>query len=593
MELINPFMSFGGVQAFHVATDGDDGNPGTEAEPWATLTFAVDQLQAGDTLIVGGGTYHETVAVTANGTEENPITIVAADGETPIVDGSLSAYRTSGNSAWENVSGNLWRTVATLPDPGEFGYTGRIKEGGSFYMLTSYNDTGIATGLDSLSAVDDLYDPDNPYYMGPGITYNSGRVYIRLDPNSSDAHWDAITPFAFGDVDPRTHEIYIQANNTGVSVDGDWVVVDGLTINHVWTGVGGTGTNVTIQNVTMRPSRFGARVGAADWTFDNVTMNFDRPSWIARSDVKAGAEPAKDTRTGGLAWETSGGGLVQNCTIVGPFDGLLVLSNTVGLSILDTTLDDCMDDGVQLGSAAYDFEFGRNLVTGSGVSHDGSGSDAADTPDSVYLHHNVFDNTGTVFWARKPIVGVDPSENGDGGYLSPPPIGSHAVPDFDDPWKIYNNTFVAVASPGLQGVNHYAYHGSSPGEGIHEAYNNLLNLQTGDTRVYRNANASTGLEAYDYNIYARNSTPALGQFAIDSIDENGTPQAVTTDFATWQAQMGTFDAHSIHQTSQVTLNGSYQPAIGGPADGNGTDLSGTGWPGTTPGTTYIGAKEPV
>jgi hypothetical protein len=421
-----------------------------------------------------------------------------------------------------------------------------------------------------------------------------------LDPNSDEAQWvgDPVgeAPLVIAELDPREHAIFIQANNTGIAIDGDWVVVDGVDLRHHWTSVGGEGTNVTVSDSTMWPSRFGARVGAADWTFDGVTMQFHRPPWIARSDVKSAAEPAKDTRTGGIAWETSGGGLISGCTIVGPFDGVLALANTVGLSILDSTLDDCMDDGVQLGSAAYDFEFGRNLVTGAGVSHDGSGSDAANTPDSVYLHHNVFDNSGTVFWARKPIDGVDPSENGEGH--SPAVFPSHAVPDFGDPWKLYNNTIVTASSPGTVGVNHYLYHGDAPSDGVHEAYNNLINYTTAD-RAYRNANAQDGTAIYDYNIYAR--TTPLEQFAIESVATDGDAVPVSADYAAWLAEMGGstgyyapgWDSSSIHQSTMVSLNGSYQPAIGGPADGNGVDLSATGWPGTTPGTDYIGAKAPV
>lgn len=594
--LLNPYISFGtGGSTFHVATTGNDAAAGSEAAPWLTLTHAAAQLRAGDTLIVGGGTYHETFAVSASGTADAPITIQAAEGETPIVDGSLSAYRTSGNSAWELVDAglHLWRTVSTLASPGEFGYTGRIDVDGTLYMLTSYRggDT-VGTGLQMLSATANLYDIAAPYYMGPGITHDTdGHVYIRLDPNSSAAHWDHITPMVISDKDPRNHNIYLAPNNTGIDLAGDYVTIDGIDVSHAWTAISGVGAHATIQNLTMRPSRFGSRVGAAGWTFDNVTMQFDRPEWISRSDVKGFDEPAKDTRTGGIDWQGTTGGRFTNGAIIGAFDAMLVLGNEHDIKVLNSLIADAFDDGAQMGSGAYDIEYGYNTFTAAGISHDGSGTDSADTPDSIYVHHNVFDNTVFVFWARKPVTGVDPAEGGFGGYLPGPCIGNHGVPDFDDPWKIYNNTFVAYAASGIQGVQHFMYHGTTPGNGVHEAYNNLFNLKETDARVYRNANAFSGKEAYDYNIFAR-ATP-LGQFAIEVVDATGASQSVVADFSTWQSIMGTFDDHSVHQTTQVSLDGSYRPAIAGPADGTGVDLSAKGWPGTTPGTTYIGAKAPV
>lgn len=596
MPLVNPYISFppsGGAQGdFFVATNGDDGNPGTEAEPWETLTFAVTQLVAGDVLVVAGGTYHEDgIAVAADGTALNPITIVAADGETPIVDGSLAAYRTAPNSAWEvhDAGRSIYRTTSTLGSPGDFGYTGHIDgNDGELLLLTAYDD------LAHLSADDDLFDFANPYYMGPGITYHTdSRIYIRLVANSAEAQWDNVSfpPYVFDDLDPRNHTIFVTSNNGGFDISGDYVIVDGIEMRHHWTTFGGVGTNVTVQNVTMLPTRFGARLDADAWTFDGCTIDHRLSPWVARSDIKSGVEPGKNTRTGGISFESSHDHTVNDCTIIGAFDGMLMLGNNHGITVTNCLIDNSQDDGCQTGSAAYDIEFGHCTWLGAGISHDGSGSDAADTPDSVYVHHCVFDNTGLVFWSRNPVSGNDPADNGDEGYHHPPLIGSHAIPDFDDPWKIYNNTFVAYAAPGLVGTNHYHYHGDDLGDGEHEAYNNIFNFQNNGMRFFRNADANTaGRENFDFNLYRRPDTSEA--FAIESVRANGTSAASHTSFATWQSDMG-WDANSTHSTTLVPLNGSYQPAVAGPADGTGDDLSATGWPGTTPGTDYVGAKAPV
>ena len=46
---------------YYVATDGNDGNPGTEALPWQTIQKAAKTMVAGDTVYIRSGTYNERV----------------------------------------------------------------------------------------------------------------------------------------------------------------------------------------------------------------------------------------------------------------------------------------------------------------------------------------------------------------------------------------------------------------------------------------------------------------------------------------------------------------------------------------------------
>ena len=78
---------------YYVATNGDDNNPGTEAQPWATITKAANTLVAGDTVYVKEGTYAEIVRPVNSGTEGNYITYMAYPGHTVIND--LDGIRTN------------------------------------------------------------------------------------------------------------------------------------------------------------------------------------------------------------------------------------------------------------------------------------------------------------------------------------------------------------------------------------------------------------------------------------------------------------------------------------------------------------------
>ena len=62
---------------YHVAPQGSDAASGSQAAPWASISHAVDQVAAGDTVLVGPGTYPELVAVTRSGTAAAPIRIEA------------------------------------------------------------------------------------------------------------------------------------------------------------------------------------------------------------------------------------------------------------------------------------------------------------------------------------------------------------------------------------------------------------------------------------------------------------------------------------------------------------------------------------
>ena len=90
----NPYM--GGQ--YYVATWGDDENPGTFEQPFATLQTAINLSQPGDTTYIRGGVYHITSPQSINpdrrhstavsGTRENPIHYFNYPGEEPIFDGS-------------------------------------------------------------------------------------------------------------------------------------------------------------------------------------------------------------------------------------------------------------------------------------------------------------------------------------------------------------------------------------------------------------------------------------------------------------------------------------------------------------------------
>ena len=74
--------------AYYVATNGDDGHPGTQSQPWQTIQKAADTMGPGDTVFIRQGVYQEQVIPQNSGTPGNIITYTVFPGESATIDGN-------------------------------------------------------------------------------------------------------------------------------------------------------------------------------------------------------------------------------------------------------------------------------------------------------------------------------------------------------------------------------------------------------------------------------------------------------------------------------------------------------------------------
>jgi len=88
---------------YYVSPSGSDSAAGTLEQPFATVQHGVNQLLAGDTLILRAGNYHESVTVASSGTASAPITLAAYSGETPTLIGSQPV-----TGPWTLSSGSIY-----------------------------------------------------------------------------------------------------------------------------------------------------------------------------------------------------------------------------------------------------------------------------------------------------------------------------------------------------------------------------------------------------------------------------------------------------------------------------------------------------
>lgn len=76
-------------RTLYVSPEGNDGNDGLQPErALRTVGRAAELAGPGDTILIGGGTYNETVRIRATGTPERPITFQAVPGERPVFSGA-------------------------------------------------------------------------------------------------------------------------------------------------------------------------------------------------------------------------------------------------------------------------------------------------------------------------------------------------------------------------------------------------------------------------------------------------------------------------------------------------------------------------
>ena len=94
---------------FHVSVNGDDGNAGSAAKPFRTISAAARVAQPGDVITVHAGTYREKVTPPRGGTSDTRrIVYQAGDGEEVIIKGSEVIRN------WQPFGGAVWK--ATLPN---------------------------------------------------------------------------------------------------------------------------------------------------------------------------------------------------------------------------------------------------------------------------------------------------------------------------------------------------------------------------------------------------------------------------------------------------------------------------------------------
>ncbi|QDU31651.1 hypothetical protein ETAA8_68110 [Anatilimnocola aggregata] len=458
-----------GPAKFVDAKLGKDTAAGTEQAPWQTVQHAVNQLQAGETLVLRAGTYYEHVELTRSGTASQPITIRSYPGEFVVIDGGLREFYDSPATAWEPVVGNVageYRSTKSYPDfkirAGATNAMGHF--GDSWIPLHGYNLHGDLQTDNPWWNVDNKVGKDSFVYCGPGLFFHeeTERIHCRLAPTTLPGLGENNYR---GESDPRKLPLVVTAGweHSPLSLTGcSWIVLqdlalrgsvqsalhihncqnihlDGLSIHGGNTAMLATDT----QGLLMTNSA--VRGIAAPWTF--------RGSLKYRSVEARLFSASRWSPTG----DDSSDFEIANCEFTDSVDGIF-LGSVRNTKFHHNLVANISDDGIFVTSAtAYDGSvwggntevtfnrFARILTTFAfGVGH---GRQKV-LPESrkqlglgLTIARNVFDFRQPVHY-RWPNGPDDVQELNSFGRFG----GDHGSPAWES-MKIYHNTFLVVDPP--------------------------------------------------------------------------------------------------------------------------------------------------
>ncbi|MBM4082920.1 MAG: hypothetical protein FJ278_24650, partial [Planctomycetes bacterium] len=170
------------AQDLYVAPNGDDAHSGLGAEAGKalrTIQAAVDKAQPGDTILVRGGVYRETVTFPRSGAPGKPITLRPRQNEKVVITGCDPV------TGWTRHKGNIWK--ASMPWTLGLGRNQVFVDGE--VMIEARFPNTAAPGLEMYVADLSPLWPTFGEFSIPDPKNAIGRVTSRLLEGQPDDHW--------------------------------------------------------------------------------------------------------------------------------------------------------------------------------------------------------------------------------------------------------------------------------------------------------------------------------------------------------------------------------------------------------------------
>ncbi len=427
---------------------GGDSQDGSQPKPWKTLARAIKALRPGDTLLLRGGTYFESVSINVVGTAERPITIRSFPDELAILDAGLREFMDDPSSAWEPVPNGAvdeYRSTKTYRTGGGFGNFADSMV--PFHRYMNFTDLRSSNEFYHLGLSDRQDDPVG-IYCGPGVRRDpqTGRIHVRL----SHTQLPGLGKDAYrGETDARKLPLVISGHDYALRIEGAQhlriqdIVVRGaersaVLITRDQEDIAQEAEDIELDGVTLYGSGSALRVSHTKrLRLINSNLRGHSAPWHSRFTVKNRAGSGYLIVAEGSDFE------IAHCELTDHHD-CITFHGLDGLRFHHNLVDNFNDDGIEPGpkKARGTTLVYQNLITRTLNPFTAHGSKPipidAEPGSGVFVFRNVVDlRQGTY---KGPPTEPDPS----GAFLNEPtqlichdhgsPV--HAV------YYVYHNTFL-------------------------------------------------------------------------------------------------------------------------------------------------------
>ncbi|HKV38703.1 MAG TPA: right-handed parallel beta-helix repeat-containing protein, partial [Blastocatellia bacterium] len=279
---------------FHVSTSGADSNPGTVAEPWASLQHAVDTIQPGDTILIESGTY-PGCRIGNSGLATAVCTLKASSGAQVLVNAPGPGNKHASNIEIENFDATVqYWVIDGLESAGSPKYGIDIRGTDHITVRNCFVHGSAATGIfmafcdhpliesneSSLNAEHGIYDSnsgDFPVIRGNKIHDNrNAGIHINGDQNFTPG--DGIISFAL------VEQNIIYENGiggaSGINCDGvsDSIIRNNLLYNNHASGISLYATD-------------GAEGSSRDKVYNNTIVMASGARWCVNIPASDNGQP--------------------------------------------------------------------------------------------------------------------------------------------------------------------------------------------------------------------------------------------------------------------------------------------------------------
>jgi hypothetical protein len=253
---------------WYVATTGSNANAGTLAAPFKTIQYAANNAYAGDTVMVEGGTYHETVTVPHSGTSTAKIIFENYNNESVTIDGAdpITGWTNTGGSVWSApMSTNLGEGNNQVFVDGQMMNEARwpntpliLTPGGGFDLthpvldtVTSVSTAPTDTTTPTLATITDpnLTQPAG-FWDGAIIRIGSGQNWgnqtgVVTDSGTGYLTFSYVAENVKYTVPIAGNQYYLFGTPAALDAPGEWIRASGQL--SLWTPTGDSAANHVVE----------------------------------------------------------------------------------------------------------------------------------------------------------------------------------------------------------------------------------------------------------------------------------------------------------------------------------------------------------